>query len=80
MKTITCDVCKHTVHQPLVGRNYFYFAHRDICESCKEQLDSFLRTIIRTKQPFTYEWFDRLLQDSIENAIARGKFEAPGDN
>jgi hypothetical protein len=75
MKTLTCDVCKHSIKEPVVGRNYFYLADRDLCESCKEALEMALRPVIRTKQPFTYEWFDRLTQDSIEKAIEKGKFD-----
>ncbi|MDR1949240.1 MAG: hypothetical protein LBQ38_07600 [Spirochaetaceae bacterium] len=76
MKTLTCDICKRTIHQPVVGRNYFHVAHRDICESCKDQLDLVAKPVIRTKQPFNYEWFDQFTQDSIEKAIQRGKVES----
>jgi hypothetical protein len=75
MKTLTCDVCKKTILQPVVGRNYFHVAHREICESCKDQMELSLKPVVRTKQPFNYEWFDRLMQDSIEKAIQAGKFE-----
>jgi hypothetical protein len=75
MYTLTCDICKKAIPQPVVGRSYFHFAHRDICESCKDQMELSLKPVIRTKQPFNYEWFDRLLQDSIEKAIQTGKFE-----
>jgi hypothetical protein len=74
MKTLVCDVCKKTIQEPVVGRNYFHYAHRDICESCKDELDLRLRPVVRTKQPFNYEWFDRLTQDSIEQAIQEGQF------
>jgi hypothetical protein len=75
MKILTCDVCKKAIHQPVVGRNYFYVAHRDLCESCKDQLELCLKPIIRTKYPFSYEWFDRLAQDSIEQAVESGQFD-----
>jgi hypothetical protein len=75
MKTLTCDICKKSISQPVVGRNYFHLAHRDICESCKDQLELSLKPVVRTKQPFAYEWYDRLLQDSIEKAMQTGKFE-----
>jgi hypothetical protein len=73
MKTLTCDVCKHVIRDPIVGRNYFHLAHRDLCEACKDSLELALKPVIRTKQPFGYEWFDRLTQDSIEKAILKGK-------
>ena len=75
MKTLTCDVCKKTIQSPEHGRNYFHLAHRDICESCNEKLELQIRPIIRTKTPFTYEWYNGLIQDSIEKAMKKGKFE-----
>jgi hypothetical protein len=51
-------------------------AHRDLCEACRDQLDLTLKPVVRTKQPFNYEWFERLVRDSIEKAIAKGKWEA----
>jgi hypothetical protein len=75
MKTLTCDVCKHTIQEPVTGRNYFHIAHRELCEPCKDQLEVSLKPVIRTKQPFNYEWFDRLVLDSVEKAIQKGKFE-----
>ena len=74
MKTLTCDVCKKKMETPVVGRNYFHVAHRDLCESCKDDLEYKIRPIVRTKGPFGYEWYDKLVQDSIEKAVAKGKF------
>jgi hypothetical protein len=74
MKTLTCDVCGRTVQQPVTGRNFFHLAHRDICESCKDSLEMVLKPVVRTKNPFNYEWFNRLVTDSIEKAVQRGKF------
>jgi ATP sulfurylase len=76
MKTLTCDVCKHTIQQPVANRNYFHLAHRDLCEHCKDQLDSVLKPVIRTKQPFDYDWYDRVMQDFIEKAIIKGGFDS----
>ncbi|MDR2402553.1 MAG: hypothetical protein LBD78_00820 [Spirochaetaceae bacterium] len=75
MKTITCDICKRTITQPVVERDYFHIGHRDICESCKDQLDLVAKPVIRTKQPFNYEWYNQFVQDSIEKSIVRGKVE-----
>jgi hypothetical protein len=75
MKTLTCDVCKRTIQQPMAERNYFHLAHRDICESCKDELELVLKPIVRTKQPFNYEWYDQLVQDAIEKSILKGKID-----
>ncbi|GHV92612.1 hypothetical protein AGMMS50268_31150 [Spirochaetia bacterium] len=74
MKTLTCDVCRHAIQQPVSERNYFHLAHRDICESCHDELEFNLKPVVRTRQPFNYEWYNQLLQDSIEKAIQKGKF------
>jgi len=76
MKAIICDVCKKAVQQPIHRRNYFHLGHRDLCESCKEELDLVLRPVIRTREPFNYEWFNQVQQDLIEKAMEQGKFEA----
>jgi predicted nucleic acid-binding OB-fold protein len=74
MKAIVCDVCRKTIQDPTVERNCFHYGHHDLCESCKEELDLALRPIIRTKDPFNYEWYNQLVQDSIERAMEKGKF------
>ena len=76
MKTLTCDVCKQIIQQPVHLRNYFHLAHRDICEPCKDALELVLKPVIRTKTPFDYEWFYRLQSDLIEKAIQQGKIVA----
>jgi competence CoiA-like predicted nuclease len=74
MKSLICDVC----HKPLTtargGLEYVHIAHRELCEDCNDKLNQEIKPILRAKQPFNYEWFDRLVQDSIEKAIARGKW------
>ena len=74
MKTVTCDVCKKKVEEPVHRRNYFHLAHRDLCESCNDNLEFQIKPTIRTHDPFSYEWYNNLVQDSIEKAIQKGKF------
>ena len=74
MKTLTCDVCKQKIQEPVSTRTYFHYAHRDICESCKDQLEVRLKPIVRTKGPFSYEWYDKLIKESVEKAVEKGKF------
>jgi len=74
MKTLTCDVCKHTIVQPVHNRNYFHLAHRDLCEPCHDDLQVLIKPTVRAKSPFNYEWYSSLVQDSIEKAISKGKF------
>jgi hypothetical protein len=32
--------------------------------------------VVRNKHPFNYDWYERLMTESIEKAIQKGKFEA----
>jgi hypothetical protein len=76
MKSLRCDVCHGDITEEVNQRGYFHLAHRDICESCYDQLAATVRPVIRTKQPFNYEWYDRFVRDSIERAITKGKWES----
>ena len=73
MKTLTCDICRQKIQEPLVSRNYFHLAHRDLCEACHDQLQLQIKPVIRTKDPFDYKWYNDYVQDSIEKAIQKGK-------
>ena len=75
MKTLTCDVCQNIIETPVSGRNYFHLAHRDVCEPCHDKLETQIKPIVRTKQPFNYEWYGKLVQEAIEKAIQKGKFD-----
>lgn len=75
MKTITCDVCQGIIQTPVTGRNYFHLAHRDLCEPCHDKLESLLKPTVRAKSPFNYEWYSKLLQESIEKAVQKGKID-----
>jgi len=75
MKTLTCDICQSIIQSPVSGRNYFHVAHRDVCESCHDKLEYQIKPVVRTKTPFSYEWFAKQYQDNIEKAIQKGKVE-----
>ena len=74
MKTLTCDVCRHTLEEPIPNRNYFHICHRDICEDCKDALEDSVKPVVRTKDPFSYTWYSKLIYDNIEKAVQKGKF------
>ena len=75
MKTLYCDVCQAALENPIPSRNYFHMAHRDICESCHDKLEYLIKPTVRSKSPFNYDWYTKLVQDSIEKAIQKGKIE-----
>ena len=74
MKTLTCDVCRHQITTPVLNRNYFHLAHREVCETCHDLLEAHVKPTVRTKLPFDYQWYNRLLNESLEKAIQKGKF------
>ena len=74
MKTLTCDVCRKKVENAVTSRSYFHLAHRDLCEACKDDLEFLIKPVVRTKDPFDYDWYNKLISESIEKAVQKGKF------
>ena len=74
MKTLTCDVCRHTMKDPIPNRNYFHIAHMDICEECKDELEFSIKATVRNKDPFNYMWYSKLMMDNLDKAVQKGKF------
>ena len=75
MKSLKCDVCHKDITTAINQRTYYHMDHRDICEACHDQLEVILKPVVRTKQPFSYEWYERLIRDSVEKAVSRSKWE-----
>jgi len=50
-------------------------AHRDVCEICHDKLEVQIKPTVRTKEPFAYDWYSKLVQESIEKAVQKGKFD-----
>ena len=75
MRTLACDVCHNIIEAPVSGRNYYHMAHRDVCETCHDKLEVQIKPTVRTKEPFAYDWYSKLVQESIEKAVQKGKFD-----
>jgi len=73
MQTITCDVCKKKVEDAQTGRSFFYFAEHSVCEPCKENLELQIRATMRTKDPFDYQWYGKMVDDGFKKAMSKGK-------
>ena len=73
MVTIACDVCKRKLDNPVVGRDFFFYAKHSICEPCKESLEDQIKPTIRAKEPYTYEWYEKYVGDSLDKAVSKGK-------
>lgn len=73
MITVTCDVCKKKLDNPITGRDFFYFAEHSLCEACRDNLEAKVKTIVREKSPFSFEWYAKFVDDSCVKAASKGK-------
>jgi len=73
MRVLSCDICKKKVDDPVTGRNFFFYQNRDICEVCKDALEVTIKNTVRTKQPFAYDWYRKLVMDNVEKSIQKGR-------
>jgi len=72
MQTINCDVCKKKIEDSFTGRNFFYFATHSVCEPCKENMESQIRQTLRTKEPYTYDMYCKIVDETFSKAISKG--------
>ena len=73
MQVISCDICKKKIDNPITDRTFYYLAGKGICEPCKESMDAAIKPQIRGKDPFVYEWYEKLIRDSIEKGTQKGR-------
>jgi hypothetical protein len=73
MQNVSCDICKKKVDNPMSGRSFFYYAEHSVCESCKDNLELQVKSAIRTKDPYSFDWYSKFVGDSITKAIQKGK-------
>jgi len=73
MVTITCDVCKKKVEDFNPGRNFFYYSNFSVCEDCKDSLEYQIKPQVRAKEPYTFDWYDKVLHDTFGKAVQKGK-------
>ena len=73
MQSVYCDVCKKKVDSPATGRTFFYYAKHSVCESCKDNLELQIKPTIRNKDPYAIEWYSKLILDSLDKAVQKGK-------
>ena len=73
MQTISCDVCRKKIDEAVTGRSFFYLAQFNICEACKDNLEGQLKPTVRTKDPFTYEWYNKLIVDNLSKSVSKGR-------
>ena len=73
MQTASCDVCRKKVDNPFNDRTFFYVGAFSLCESCKDGLESHIKPTIRNKDPFAIDWYQKLICDSLDKAVQKGR-------
>jgi len=73
MVTISCDVCKKKLENPVTGRDLFYYANHSICEPCKETFELQVKDVIRGTEPYSTGWYTKYVGDSLDKAVSKGK-------
>jgi len=73
MVTITCDICRKKMDDPVTDRNFFYYANFSMCESCKDNVEFSLRPQVRAKEPFSYDWYSKVVRDVLGRAVQKGR-------
>lgn len=73
MVSTSCDVCKKKVDKPFNERTFFYLGKHAICEACKDNLELQIKPTVRNKDPYAIEWYNKLILDSLDKAVQKGK-------
>ena len=73
MQTISCDVCRKKVDEAITGRTFFYHGQHNVCEACHDNMEVQIKSTVRTKEPFSYEWYNKLMMDSLGKSVSKGK-------
>jgi hypothetical protein len=73
MQIISCDICKKKMDNPITDRTFYYISNHSICEPCKDNLEYSLKPTVRNKEPFTMDWYHKLIQDSLDKAAQKGR-------
>jgi len=73
MITITCDICKKKMDNPITGVTFHYYSNHSICEPCKDSLELQTKYAVRDKEPFLYDWYNKHMADALNKAVQKGK-------
>ncbi len=73
MKQLFCDVCKKEVVDPIPSRTFFHIREFDLCETCRDDLESAVKNSVRNKKPFDFMWYDKLRVDLIQDGVKKNR-------
>lgn len=69
MKTLHCDVCRAELENPISGRTYWHIREYDICEDCKDSIELKLRRLLRSRLPYSQDWYENEFIGLIQRGI-----------
>jgi len=72
MQIISCDVCRKKLDSAN-GRYFAYFGEFTICEACRENLETQIKPTLRGKEPFSYEWYTKLVLDNLSKSVSKSR-------
>jgi hypothetical protein len=73
MQTISCDICKKKIDNPITDRSFYYIGSHGLCEPCKDNFEFSIKPTIRNKESFTMDWYYKLVSDSLDKATQKGR-------
>jgi len=73
MKAIYCDVCRKAIQGPVPTRNYWHIREYEVCDPCKEVIDSKLRPVVRAHFPYSKDWYEQQLMGLIKKSSSSGR-------
>ena len=71
MITVSCDICKKKMDDQ--NNALFPYANHSICEPCKDTLELQVKDNVRNKDPFDFEWYGKMMRDTVGKAVQKGK-------
>jgi hydrogenase maturation factor HypF (carbamoyltransferase family) len=73
MVNIYCDACKKKMDNPVNDRTFFHYANFSVCEACKDNLELQVKSHVREKEPFAFDWYGKVISDTFAKAAQKGK-------
>jgi len=73
MVSIYCDACKKKMDDPQPNKDFFYYAGFGVCEECKDKLEYQVKPQVRAREPFSMEWYEKVINDTFGKAAQKGR-------
>ncbi len=73
MRALNCDICGKDLEGTVKGRDYWHIREFDVCENCKESMDSRLKPVVRKHFPYSQDWYEHEFVSLLEKCVASGR-------